>query len=416
MYILNFLRGAASRRLGFSIGVYTLQVKCTSLITLHRINQSLHDFEFGSALNQVILYCKESFYNLKGGINLYIVDDKVHFSRADFAFVKKFGVENASDMVLDYKSINAAPFIYDTYQLANCLNIEVENLFYIFKNCNREYQTETIKKNNGSDRIINIPSELLKNCQNKILHKILSFIPVSDYAKAYVKKRTLLDNASPHVGKRYILKLDITDFFDSICFSQVYNTAFNTEYYPKQIGVMLTTLCCFEEFLPQGAPTSPALSNIVMKNFDDNIGRWCKKQEIAYTRYCDDMTFSSNKPLYSVYKRAKSMLENMGFELNDKKTHFFTNANRQSVTGLTVNEKVSVSREYKQKLRQDVYYLLKFGFDKRICDKCEAELLIDLSNGKERYINNIIGKINYVLQIEPNNKWFRDALNKIIKE
>lgn len=142
-----------------------------------------------------------------------------------------------------------------------------------------------------------------------------------------------------------MLKLDIADFFGSIRFDQVYSAAFNTRYFPRQIGVMLATLCCRKDALPQGAPTSPALSNVVMRHFDQSIGRWCERRGISYTRYCDDMTFSSDKPLFVVYQKAKTILEEMGFELNEKKTRFVTNANRQSVTGLTVNEKVAVSGE-----------------------------------------------------------------------
>ena len=90
-----------------------------------------------------------------------------------------------------------------------------------------------------------------------------------------------------------------------------------------------------------------------MRNFDNNIGKWCAARGIAYTRYCDDMTFSSDRPLFAVYQKAKSMLEAMGFELNERKTRFVTRANRQSVTGLTVNEKVSVSGDYKRGRRQE---------------------------------------------------------------
>ena len=113
--------------------------------------------------------------------------------------------------------------------------------------------------------------------------------------------------------------------------------------------------------LPQGAPTSPALSNLVMRNFDTNMARWCQRRAIVYTQYCDDLTFSADRPLFAVYSKAKNMLAEMGFDLNEAKTHFITNAGRQSVTGLTVNEKVSVPAGYKRSLRQEVYYALRFG-------------------------------------------------------
>ena len=165
-----------------------------------------------------------------------------------------------------------------------------------------------------------------------------------------IKKEALLAKMQSHtLEKKNLLKLDITDFFGSISFEQVLCAAFNTRYVSKQVGFLLTSLCCKNDALPQGSPTSPALSNIVMRRFDDQIGRWCNQRQITYTRYCDDMTFSADRPLYGVYKKVKTMLREMGFELNESKTHFISNADRQTVTGLVVNEKLSIPSSYKRK-------------------------------------------------------------------
>lgn len=314
----------------------------------------------------------------------------------DENFLNTFGAAKAHKMVRDFKAkYPELPFLYDTYQLSGFLRVGRKDLFDLVKNCHNEYRPITLKKKNGKTRMIHAPHEELRRCQRIILQEIAGKLPVSPYATAYVPGRRLADNASPHVGKRYLLKLDITDFFGSIRFDQVFSAAFHTKYFPKQVGAMLTTLCCRMDVLPQGAPTSPALSNLVMRNFDNHMGQWCSRHGIAYTRYCDDMTFSSDRPLFPVYEKAKAMLEDMGFELNEKKTRFITNATRQSVTGLTVNEKVSVSGEYKRRLRQEVYYALKFGL------------------GDARQYPHLIGKLCYVLQIEPHNPWFRDALKKL---
>ena len=270
-----------------------------------------------------------------------------------------------------------------------------------------DYIQIILRKKNGKFRNVSAPEDDLKQCQRKILHHIIAYLPISNYAKAYVKGNSLTHCASPHVGKKYLLKLDIADFFGSISFEKVYSTAFHTKYFPKQIGAMLTTLCCRNDVLPQGAPTSPALSNLVMRNFDQSIGCWCEKHEIFYTRYCDDMTFSSNQPLFVIYRKAKVMLEEMGFTLNQTKTHFITHANRQSVTGLTVNEKVSVSNYYKRKLRQEMYYVLKFGL--------EDSMQYTSYNDPQKHYHHLVGKLNFVLQIEPNLTWFRKALEEMTK-
>ncbi len=344
---------------------------------------------------------------------IYIGNNEIMFDSADKFFINKFGFKDATDMVMNYIATRKTPFIYDTYQLASFLCIDRKSLFNTVKNANQSYKLVTIKKKNGADRTLHSPNDFLKYCQKVILNDILIHIPVSKYATAYKPGAKLADNAHPHTNKKYILKMDITDFFGSIRFDQVYNTAFNSRYYPKQIGVMLTTFCCLNEVLPQGAPTSPAISNIVMKNFDENIGNWCKKRGISYTRYCDDITFSSDKPLYHVFVKAKTMLEDMGFEINKKKTHFITTAARQSVTGLTVNDKVAVSKEYKRRLRQEVYYALKYGLAESIMNSNKTDFIKNDTPDTKRYYNNLIGRINFVLQIEPDNEWFSQALHKI---
>ena len=196
-------------------------------------------------------------------------------------------------------------------------------------------------------------------------------------------------------------------FFRAVC--QVISSAFNANRFPVQIGAILTSLCCIDDVLPQGAPTSPALSNIVMKNFDDIIGAWCKKRNISYTRYCDDLTFSADIPLYNVYLKVKDMLLKRGFELNEDKTKFITNSSSQRVTGLTVNEKVSIPRDYKKELRQEVYYAIEYGLADSIIKGNKARYINHGEPNIHSYFSHLKGKMFYVLQIEPGNKWFKGA-------
>jgi len=345
---------------------------------------------------------------------MYIKDGTVCFGKSDAHFVKKYGREIASQMALDFKSASDLPFINDTYQLAHFLSIERKELFFICRHINRNYRTIAIKKKNGANRTIHIPNQTLKAIQRIILTQILSKLPVSAYATAYQPGSRLYDNALPHCGKHYLLKLDITDFFGSILFNRIYNCAFGSQIFPRQIGAMLTTLCCLDDVLPQGASTSPILSNIVMKQFDDYIGQWCKQHDISYTRYCDDMTFSSEKPLYKVYTKVKTALECMAFDLNENKTVFITNANRQSVTGLTVNDKVAVSADYKRKLRQEVYYALKYGFENAILHAARKEFITYGKADTERYFHNLLGRVNFILQIEPHNTYFIEAKGSLL--
>lgn len=344
---------------------------------------------------------------------MYINGENIIFSRTDMHFVKKFGLIDATNMVLDYTSTNTTPFIYDTYQLAEFLGIRRDHLFRFVRNADSMYFVNYIPKSDGTQRQLHVPYSVLKTIQTCILKNILRNIPVSQYATAYKKGAKIRDNASPHVNKKYLLKMDITDFFGSIDFMKVYLAVFNSYRYPKQIGAMLTTLCCYRECLPQGAPTSPAISNIVMKRFDDFIGEWCKKQGISYTRYCDDMTFSSDKPLYHVYKKVSTMLADMGLEINEKKTHFIASSSRQVVTGLTVNNKVSVPKDTRKQLRQELYYVMKFGIRDAMLHSDKKDFFVDGKPDTDRYRDYLIGKISFILQADPENKWFKSAMNTI---
>lgn len=357
----------------------------------------------------------KGFFSIKGGVTVKFENSTVSFGRSDMFFVKKFGFNRAAEMVEEHYAKYKLPFIYDTHQLASLLGLSHNSLFRVLKGMNRYYETVTLRKKNGGVRVINPPCGFLKNIQRRILSEILNKHEISPYATAYVHGRHMSDNAEPHVGHKYLLKMDIVDFFGSISYLQVLSCAFSSKIYPKQIGVMLTSLCCKDEALPQGAPTSPMLSNIVMKSFDDVIGDWCKAHGITYTRYCDDLTFSGDRPLYTAYLKAKGMLEERGFEINEAKTHFITASKQQTVTGLTVNQKVSVPAEYKRRLRQEIYYSLKFGFADAVIHQQHTDFLKKERPGVS-YCHHLLGKVNYVLSIEPENLWFQNARSSLLEE
>lgn len=345
-----------------------------------------------------------------------IENHTITFENWDKHFVERFGEQNAAEMVLDFKSCQPAlPFIYDTYQLAHYLKVGNKTLFDILKQSDEHYRLVSIPKRSGGMRELCVPDEPLKQIQRSILNEILLFLPVSRYATAYFPNSKLTYNAAPHVGHRYMLKMDLSDFFGSIRFDMVYSAAFNTGFFPKQIGTVLTTLCCKDDALPQGAPTSPAISNLVMKQFDDNFGSWCEMKGFTYSRYCDDITISGNRSLYSAYHKACKWLTGMGFEINERKTHFLTNANRQTVTGLTVNEKISVPNDYKRNVRQEFYYAQKYGIENVILRKKLSDFMIEGKADIVRYKAYLLGKINYILSVEPDNAYFVQAKNILNK-
>lgn len=290
----------------------------------------------------------------------------------------------------------------------------ITTLYAVSNHTENHYYKYMIPKRNGGKRVILEPDYLLKHIQKNIYHAILESREISNYATAYHKHADVKKNAMVHVGAPLILKLDITSFFDSITFSMIYRTVFNTHYFPVQIGTLLTNLCCYNDILPQGAPTSAAISNLVMKWFDDMIGLWCEKQNIHYTRYCDDMTFSGTFQPKKIIEKVKGLLYSMGMELNEKKTKIINAGQRQSVTGIVVNQKLRVQSEYRKLIRQEIYYIEKFGLISHLMRK--YELIHQPTRAfQERYLRSLYGKINYVLYIDPFDKDCQKAKNQVYK-
>lgn len=297
--------------------------------------------------------------------------------------------------------------------LAQTLQTTSGELFLLSKKASSLYKEVKIPKKRGGFRTLHTPNSRLKELQRKILQNLLSKEEFSSYATAYCREKNLRDNASPHVGHLYLLKMDVSDFFGSITFRQVLSCAFPSTRYSRQCGVILASLCTKDGFLPQGAPTSPALSNLVMKNFDEHLGTWCEERGIVYTRYCDDLTFSADYPLLSLSYKVSEMLSRWGFRVNEEKTKFIYRSSCQRVTGLCVNEKVSVPSEYKRGLRQDVYYALRFGLEDSMRKSGKAEYFCDGKWDTERYLQSLLGKINFVLQIEPQNRYFTEKKEEL---
>lgn len=280
-------------------------------------------------------------------------------------------------------------------------------LYYISNNTDKFYNRISIPKKTGGVRIVYAPKPQLKWCQHYIAENYLDVYRESKYATAYHKGSNILANASPHCNKKNVLKLDIEDFFGSITFMQVYNVFYKC--YPANVSKQLAELCCYHDSLVQGSPASPKLSNVVMYSFDNKIGKWCEERNITYTRYCDDLTFSSNDDLHSVYYKVKSLLKSNGFYLNNKKTHFVNANHRQSVTGIVVNEFPQVSKEYRKKLRQEIYYCQKYGIKNHL-----KHIGSDLT--EEEYCKVLKGKINYVLSVNPNDLEFKNLQQSLYRD
>lgn len=282
------------------------------------------------------------------------------------------------------------------------LGFSARALYSLSNDIDKHYKQINIPKKSGGTRTLTMPDDLLKLVQKKIARVILANEPVSEYATAYKNGASVQKNACRHLGKEKVLKLDIKHFFDSIMYSTVKNKAFPPERFSEQNRVLLTMLCYYKDVLPQGAPTSPVITNIVMRDFDELVGTWCKDNKIDYTRYCDDMTFSGRFDETEVIAFVSAELRNRGLFLNKRKTSVARQGQKQFVTGIVVNEKPNTSVEYRRKLRQEVYYCKKFGVSEHI-------KRIGYTESEEKYLMSLYSRLSYALHTNPHDDKLEDA-------
>lgn len=283
------------------------------------------------------------------------------------------------------------------------LGFSAKTLYGLSNSLEKHYHTVYLPKSDGSKRKLSVPDLILNPVQKSIADNILIQYPISKYAKAYKPGSSIQKNARPHVGKKKILKLDIEGFFDHILYSRVKDTVFYEEKYSESIRILLTMLCYYNDSLPQGAPTSPAITNIIMYDFDETVGAFCNEKNIAYTRYCDDMTFSGCFDEREIISFVKGELRKLGLFLKNRKTAVISASKRQVVTGIVVNEKMNVTKDYKKTIRQEIYYIKKFGLDEHL-------KRLGISD-KQQYVLSLKGRIAFVLQTIPNNCEFIEYKN-----
>ena len=290
---------------------------------------------------------------------------------------------------------------------------QIACLYGLSRHIGKHYARAVIPKRDGSARHLLVPDPLLKQVQKNILHHVLAEMPVSPHATAYHPKANVFANARPHLRQPQVLRLDIEDFFGTITFPMVYNQAFPYVYFPPSVRTLLTHLCCYRDYLPQGAPTSAAISNLVLKPFDDHMGRWCSERGITYTRYCDDMVFSGDLDAHAVKNKVQNFLQAMGFSLNLKKTRLSTRHQQQVVTGLVVNEKVQAPVQYRKALRKEIYFCQKYGVQSHLTQTADQTYLPHGHDGVVRYLASLLGKVNFVLQANPQDAYFQQAKSAI---
>ena len=241
-----------------------------------------------------------------------------------------------------------------------------------------KYHQFKIPKKNGGHRKIASPSKKLKKIQEELKYLFYEIYPSKPSAHGFAKNKSIVTNAKRHLDKKFIFNVDLSDFFGSIHFGRIRNLFKSNPFnFNNSVATILAQICCFANSLPQGAPTSPVLSNMIAWKLDSQLQNLAKMTNGTYTRYADDISFSfttikSRLPQEIVILRDHEaspghalthIIEENGFFINYDKVRLCSRYSRMEVTGLTVNELPNVRRKYVRQLSSMLYAWRKHGYE-----------------------------------------------------
>jgi len=352
---------------------------------------------------------------------------------------KQQGIQAGKSEILLENSINQIESVFDICDrlpslltlkhLAERTNVSLEQLrSFVSRENKNAYAKFSIAKRSGGRRYINVPSVQLNIIQKWIHQHILSIVPNHKSSYAFIKGKSIKDCAAQHCGAQWLIKLDIINFFESISEVQVFRV-FRKLGYQSLVSFELARLCTIETsiysprkryinwhafdsynvisdykqmllgYLPQGASSSPLISNLVMMSCDEQLCNVARKYSLKYTRYSDDLTFSTRSSNFSrdkaedVIKHVNEIISKQGFLLNFKKSKIIPPGAKKIVLGLNVDgELPRLQKEFKDKIRQHLYYLKKFGVLNHISNRG-----FDSVWGFQSYLR---GLIDYAKMIE----------------
>ena len=301
---------------------------------------------------------------------------------------------------------NNVPIIFDFNHLCLLLGRNGHYLASVVNSNVSHYRMFQIPKRSGGHRNISAPYPALLECQSWIYENILAKIKIHPAAQGFTTKKSIITNAKIHINQNHFLKIDLKDFFPSITINQVINV-FKSIGYTNKVAYYLASICCCENVLPQGAPTSPALSNIVGKTLDKRLYSFARTYDLKYSRYADDLAFSGEQIPSKFIEYISDIIRSCGFSVNDRKTILQQQKNRRRIiTGISISDDaIKIPREYKRKLKQEIHCIRKFGISSHIRRQ---------KIKKTDYLLCVIGKVKFWLSVEPENQFATHALNDLL--
>lgn len=330
--------------------------------------------------------------------------------------------------------------------IAEILEIKTKYLYFLLNilNDNKKYYKFEIPKKNGKFRTIYAPQKSLKNLQKKLYKILILFYITKVPVHGFVKNKSIITNANYHLNKKLILNLDLNNFFMTINRGRVFGLFRNKPFgFSILISKILTDICCLQNILPQGAPTSPIISNLICRQLDNNLTQLAKAFHCSYSRYADDITFSTNQKEFPIEiakveydennKEVKHVVGNIlkqtillnGFKINEEKTRIQNKHNRQSVTGIIINEKLNISRKY-IRITKSMLYNWEINKKKNPqLSAAEIEKLaleyhlktnqnkIFIDSKKRDFKKTLRGRINFIKEVRGDNDFvYAKLINK----
>ncbi|MFM7599972.1 MAG: reverse transcriptase domain-containing protein [Pseudanabaena sp.] len=282
----------------------------------------------------------------------------------------------------------------------------------------KAYATFQIPKKSGGSRSISAPKTSLKIIQQKLNQVFISVYQPKPSTHGFAVEKSIVTNAKQHLRQKYVLNLDLKDFFPSINFGRVRGLLMSPPYScTMEVATVLAQICCHDNQLPQGAPTSPIISNMICAKLDSQLQRLAKKYQCIYTRYADDITFSTSRSKFPPHliwfsKEAeksvlgdelKTIIEENGFLVNESKVRLQTRYKRQEVTGITVNEKLNVKRKYIRQIRAVLHAWEKYGLSNAESEFWKHDKKHRFQVNQDSFRNIIRGRIEFVGAVRGKN-------------
>ncbi|MFK3861648.1 MULTISPECIES: reverse transcriptase family protein [Pseudoalteromonas] len=265
------------------------------------------------------------------------------------------------------------------------------------------YREFNIPKRKGGFRKITSPYPTLHLLQERCKSKFFDALKVHTKAYAFESGRNAIEHAKLHCGSKELLTIDINDFFLNIKRDKVFNIFYQLGLDSNLVN-QLSYLCTLDGSLPQGACTSPKLSNAVFYHLDCRLDKLAQSFALKYSRYADDLAFSGDKIPKRLIKIVVEILSEYNFRLNEDKTKFKVEGSKKIITGISISSgEVKVPKKFKRELRAQVYELER-----------NRDCLYEMPNFDPLIYEKTLGKINYLLQVEPNNEYAKSKREIIL--